>query len=165
MNAVLDITAATPDRFSQDERDLFGALVREAGEVGESALATNIRTAKALVFGRLAGKVLGIAALKRPQLSYRKRIGGKAGVDLGPASYPYELGYVFLLPEAQGKKLSHGLVAAALACADGAAVFATARADNAAMLAALAKAGFKQAGHDYRGRGTRIIRLLVKSQD
>lgn len=162
MNAVLDITAATPGRFSQDERDLFGVLVRQAGEVGKNALATNMRTAKALVFGRLSGKVLGIAALKRPQASYRRRIGGKAGIDLGPAHYPYELGYVFLLPEAQGKKLSHGLVAAALAHADGAAVFATARADNAAMLAALAKAGFKQAGHDYRGRGTRMIRLLVK---
>lgn len=162
MSAVLDITAAAPDGLSQDERTLFSALVREAGEVGENALATNMRTAKALVFGRLAGKVLGIAALKRPQASYRKRIGGKAGVDIGTARYLYELGYVFLLPEAQGKKLSHGLVAAALAHAEGAAVFATARADNAAMLAALAKAGFKQAGHDYRGRETRMIRLLVK---
>jgi GNAT superfamily N-acetyltransferase len=165
MSAALDIAAAAPERFPQDERDLFGALVREAGEVGKNALATNIRTANALVFGRLAGKVLGIAALKRPQASYRRRIGGKAGVDLDPARYPYELGYVFLLPEAQGKKLSHGLVAAALAHAEGAAVFATARADNAAMLAALAKAGFKQAGQDYRGRGTRMIRLLVKPQD
>ena len=165
MSAVLDITAAAPDGLSQDEHTLFGALVQQAGEVGGNGLATNIRTAKALVFGRLAGKVLGIAALKRPQASYRTRIGGKAGVDLGPAHYPYELGYVFLLPEAQGKKLSHGLVAAALTCADGAAVFATARTDNAAMLAALAKAGFKQAGQDYRGSGTRMIRLLVKSQD
>jgi hypothetical protein len=48
--------------------------------------------------------------------------GHKAGVDLGPARYPYELGYVFLLPEAQGKKLSHGLVAAALAHTEGAAL-------------------------------------------
>jgi GNAT superfamily N-acetyltransferase len=163
MSAALDIAAAAPDGFSHDERALFGALVRQAGEVGENALATNMKTAKALVFGRIAGKVLGIAALKRPQASYRKRIGGKAGVDLGPEYYPYELGYVYVLPEAQGQKLSHGLVAAALTCADGAAVFATARADNAAMLAALARAGFKQAGQEYRGRGTRMIRLLVKS--
>ncbi|MBN9147761.1 hypothetical protein [Nitrobacter sp.] len=165
MSFALDIAAGAPNGFSQDERTLFGALVQQAGEVGGNGLATNIRDAKALVFGRLAGKVLGIAALKCPQASYRKRIGGKAGVDLGPARYPLELGYVFLLPEAQGKKLSHGLVAAALTCADGAAVFATARTDNAAMLAVLVKAGFKQAGQDYRGRGTRMIRLLVKSQD
>lgn len=136
--------------------------MQQAGEIGDNGLATNIRTAKALVFGRLAGKVLGIAAVKRPQASYRKRIGGKAGVDLGLAHYPYDLGYVFLLPEAQGKKLSHGIVAAAHARAEGAAVFATARTDNAAMLAALAKAGFRQAGQDYRGRGTRMIRLIVR---
>lgn len=163
MNAELDIAAAAPEGFSQDARDLFGAMVQQAGEVGGNGLTTNIRDAKALVFGRIAGEVLGVAALKRPQASYRKRIGGKAGVDLAPAYYPYELGYVFLLPEAQGKQLSHGLVAAALAHAEGAAVFATARTDNAAMLAALAKAGFKQAGQDYRGRGTRMIRLVVRS--
>lgn len=163
MSAVLNIAAAAPDGFSQDERDLFGALVRKAGEVSENALATNLKTAKALVFGRIAGKVLGIAALKRPQATYRKRIREKAGVDISLESYPYELGYVYVLPEARGKKLSHGLIASALAHAEGAAVFATARTDNAAMLAALANAGFKQAGEDYRGRGTRMIRLVVRS--
>lgn len=162
MSAVLDIAAAAPDGFSQDERDLFGVLVRQAGEVGDNALATNMRTAKALVVGRIAGRVLGIAALKRPQASYRKRIGGKAGVDIGFENYPYELGYVYVLPEAQGKKLSHRLVAAALEHSEGAAIFATTRTDNAAMLATLAKAGFRQFGQDYRGRGARTIRLSVR---
>lgn len=76
MSALLDIAVAAPDGFSQDEHDLFGVLVRQAREVDENALATNMRTAKALVFGRIVGKVLGIAALKRPQASYRKRISG-----------------------------------------------------------------------------------------
>jgi len=104
----MDIAAAAPDGFSEGERVLFSALVRQGGEVGENTLATNLKAAKVLVFGKIAGEVLGIAALKRPQASYRNRIGGKAGVEIGPAGYPYELGYVFLLPEAQGKKLSHG---------------------------------------------------------
>jgi len=164
MKAVLDIVAAAPDGFSQDERDLFNTLVKQAGEVGGDGLVTNIPNSKALVFGRIAGEVFGVAALKRPQASYRERIGRMARVDIGPAHYPYELGYVFLLPEARGKKLSHGLVAAALAHAEGAAVFATTRTDNAAMLSALAKAGFKQVGQDYPGRGTRMIRLLVRPQ-
>ena len=162
MSVALDISAAVPNWFSQDERDLFSSLVQQAGEVGENALATNMKSAKALVFGRIAGEVLGIAALKRPQASYRKRIGRKAGVEIGPESYPYELGYVFVLPKAQGKKLSHFLVAAALAHTEGAAVFATTRTDNVAMLATLAKAGFRQFGQDYRGRGARAIRLSVR---
>lgn len=158
----MDIIAAAPGEFSNHERAMFSALVAKGGEVAVNAIANNIKTAKALVLGRGAGKIQGVAALKRPQASYRKRIGCKAGVEIGQRSYPYELGYVFLLPEAQGKKVSHRLVAAALERADGAAVFATTRTDNVPMLATLARAGFKQVGQDYPGRGTRMIRLLVK---
>ncbi len=158
----MDITVSAPDELPKNERDLFSALVQQGGEIDGNALANNIGSAKALVIGREAGDVRGIAALKRPQASYRRRIGGKAGVEIGLARYPYELGYVVLVPEARGQKLSHCLIAAALAHAESAAVFATTRTDNAAMLATLAKAGFKQAGQDYRGRGSRMIRLLVR---
>lgn len=159
----MDIIAAAPCEYSADERAVFSALVEKGGEVGLQALTANVETAKALVFGKLAGEILGVAALKRPQASYRKRIGRKAGVEIGMASFPYELGYVFLMPEARGRGCSRRLVAAAVELAEGAAVFATARTDNVRMLATLAKAGFEQVGQDYPGRGTNMIRLLVRA--
>ncbi len=162
MSAEIEITVAAPHRLSEEERAAFSNLVQQGGEVGGDALATNIRSAKALILVRCAEEIKGITALKRPQASYRRRICEKAGVKIEEDSFPYELGYVLLLPEMQGKRLSHRLVAHALEHADGAGVFATTRTDNGAMLATLAKAGFKPVGDDYKGRGTRMIRLLVR---
>src|SRR3546814_11783173 len=97
-----EIVAAAPAAFTEAERAVFIKLVRAAGEVGGNALATNVTNAKALVVLRCAGNIQGIAALKRPQGSYRKRIGSKANADLAEASFQYELGYIFLFPEARG---------------------------------------------------------------
>jgi GNAT superfamily N-acetyltransferase len=162
MNDEIQIVAAAPNELSQKERCSFRELVEKGDEVSGAALAANVDAAKALVLGRVASEIRGVAALKRPQLSYRKRIECKAGVALEASNYPYELGYVFLLPDVRGKKLSHRLIAAALAHADDAGVFATARVDNIPMLATLAVAGFTQTGRDYPGRGKRTIRLLVR---
>jgi predicted GNAT family N-acyltransferase len=164
MSIEIEITAAKPDEFSASEIAVFNRLVVAGGEVATAALTTNIEAAKALVVGRIEGKFEAVAALKRPQASYRKRIASKAGVDLGREDYPFELGYVFLSPKVRGQKLSHRLVAAALQDADGAAVFATARTDNTPMLRALARAGFEHVGQDYRGRAGRLIRLMVRPQ-
>ena len=162
MDTEFRVTAAQPHRFSDKERSSFRSLVEQGGEVAPNSVSTNINTARALVFGMVAGELVGIAALKRPQERYRKRIGASAGVDLSQTAYPYELGYVFLLPQARGQKNSPRLVTAALEHAVSAAVFATVRADNERMLATLARAGFEQAGQDYPGREARLIRLLVR---
>jgi len=161
----MNIVAAEPKGFTDGDRNSFKALVEKGEEVAYDVLATNIENAKALVFGRIEGKVRGVAALKCPLASYRKRIEDKADFPLDEGKFPYELGYVFLAPEARKKGLSHCLIAAALEHAGGAAVFATARIDNDRMLTALAKAGFKRVGRDFPGRGTRIIRLLIRQPD
>jgi len=160
--AEMNMSAVAPQELSGDERTAFVRLVTLGGEVGGAVLATNIENARVLVMVRAAREIKGIAALKRPQASYRKRIGEKAGAEVGELRCPYELGYVYVLPEARGKGISHRLVAKALQHTDNRAVFATARADNEAMLATLTKAGFKQAGQDYRGRKNRMIRLLLR---
>jgi hypothetical protein len=95
------IVVATPGDFADPERAVFSKLVLAGGEVGGAVLERNIANAKALVFLRRAREVQGIAALKRPQTSYRKRIGAEAGAKIAMGRFPYELGYVFLLPEAQ----------------------------------------------------------------
>lgn len=164
MDVEIDIRATTTREISGDERAAFIKLVRKGGEVDGRALVANVKSARVLILGSIAGDVKGIAALKRPQANYRKRIGQKSGADIGEAHCPYELGYVFLLPEARGKGLSHRLVAKALEHVDSKAVFATARVDNKAMLATLAKGRFKQIGQDYSGRSGRI-RLLIRTAD
>ena len=163
MTDEMEILAGAPHEFGDDERTAFDKLVRKAGEVSGDVLEGNIRNAKALVVGVYRGCVQGTAALKRPQASYRTRIGGKTGVDIADDKYPYELGYVVLAPEMRGRGLSHQLVSKALEYASRKGVFATTRIDNVPMLATLARAGFSPARKDYAGHETRVIRLLVRA--
>jgi RimJ/RimL family protein N-acetyltransferase len=160
------IETLEPATISAKDRTRFRDLVVEAGEVVGAALATNIANARALVVVRDAGTIRGVAALKRPQGSYRQKIAKQAQVDLAQSAWPYELGYIYIEPELQGRGLSHRLVAAALKRRDGAGVFATVRADNQRMRATLQKAGFAPAGETYEGlQGGRIGVLLNTYRD
>ncbi len=164
MNMVIDVTTVTPDELLPDELMSFSEMVKQCDEVAPDFVETNVRNAKALVRAWAEGKLVGVAALKRPQASYRECIGRKAGVAINEDSYPYELGYVCLLPEAQGNKFSHRLVAVAIERAEeGAGIFATTRTDNYPMLATLGNADFKPVGKKYQGRDdTQMIQLLVR---
>lgn len=160
----IEVVTGEPNSFSRDERRRFVELVELGGEVDLDALQQNVENARALVFARSNGRVLGIAALKRPKLNYRKKIAAKSGFDLDSDLYLFELGYVFVQQEARGSRLSHRLVASALDQTDGRQVFATARTHNIGMLCTMRRAGFLQVGNDYSGRrdGT-FIRLFVRS--
>jgi RimJ/RimL family protein N-acetyltransferase len=162
MDDGIEIIAGAPEAFSSTDRARFRELVIEAGEVVGAALSTNITNARALVILRHDRIVRGVAALKRPQASYRKKISELSGVPLPADTYPFELGYVFIEPEMQGRRLSHRLIAEALSHGEGMAIFATVRTDNAAMRVALSKAGFKAKGQAYPGREKRMIELHVK---
>jgi predicted GNAT family N-acyltransferase len=163
MEAVL--TAGEPATFSQDERRHFCELVELGGEVDTIALEQNVTNARALVFARSNGRVLGVGAIKRPKSTYREKVANDSGFNLSCDLYPFELGYIFVQEEARGWGLSHQIVSAALNETDGQNIFATARADNQGMLRALCRASFLQVGHDYSGRNSRtLIRLLVKNR-
>ena len=161
----IEVVSGKPDAFALDERRLFCELVETGGEVDTIVLQQNVENAKALVFARSCGQHLGVAALKCPTLSYRKKVAKNSGFDLHPDVYPFELGYVFLVDTARGNGLSHRLVAATLEQAAGEQVFATARADNLGMLRTLDCAGFAHVGQDFPGRREgSSIRLLVRSR-
>lgn len=158
----MKIVACKPADLTDAEHASFIELVRAGGEVGGQVLEKNIANAQALVLLRMEGEIRGIAAVKRPLPSYRKRIGKNANVELSDADFPYELGYIFIVPEARGQKLSGLLVAKALEIVSGSGVFATARIDNHAMRASLLKAGFGPAGRPYRGRSSRTLQIFIK---
>jgi predicted GNAT family N-acyltransferase len=58
--------------------------------------------------------LVGVAALKVLQESYRTTLSTKSGVSVSKAAFPYELGYIFVAPEARGNRYSERLVASAL---------------------------------------------------
>jgi hypothetical protein len=162
MEPDIEIVARVPGALTAAELTRFLELVVEGGEVGGAAVATNIANARILVMLMQGGTMRGVAALKRPQDSYRKKIAKQTGVDLSQRVYPFELGYIYIQPVLQGRGLSHRLVASTLQHDDAHSVFATVRTDNEPMRATFAKAGFVAAGVAYPGAEGRKIGLLLR---
>jgi GNAT superfamily N-acetyltransferase len=116
------------------------------------------------VFAKADGGFVGIAALKRPQASYRSSVSSRCGVPLAAAEFPFELGWVFVSPEARSRGLSLSLSQAALTQSGGAGVFATSRTDNFPMHRSLAKVGFRPAGNPYpSGRAKHLLQVFVRT--
>jgi len=157
----VNIVAYKPSELTDAERAWFIKLVRAGGEVGGQVLEKNITNSQVLVL-REEGEMRGIAAVKRPLPSYRKRVGKSANAQLSDADFPYELGYIFIVPELRGQKLSGQLVAKALETVTVSGVFAAARIDNHAMRASLLNAGFGTTGRPYRGRSSRTLQIFIK---
>lgn len=156
-------TVKTPSQCSSVEREDFAALVLAGGEVVAEGLAERIETAHALLFLRETSCLVGIAALKNPNASYRASVFKKAAATPRHGEYPLELGWVFVLPSARGKGYSKALVKAAVAHAGSARVFATSRTDNTYMHASLLEASFIKHGNDYASqRGTHQLSLFLR---
>jgi len=140
------------------------ALVCAGGEVAPEGLEHRVRAAARLVFLEVCCCLRGIAALKRPQQEYRKRVSVKSGFALPEAKYPFELGWVFVMPSARGRGFSRDLTQAALSAAGTAGVFATSHTGNIPMHKALEKFGFARVGEPYPSeRGRHKIQLFVRA--
>ena len=143
------MTAKTPAEATAFELADFAAFVRAGGEVASDGLEQRIRLAEVLFFVHDEKCLVGIAALKRPEFPYRSRIFEKAKATRHATPFPFELGWVFVLPSSRGRRLSYKLTAAAVAHSAGRGVFATSRTDNPAMHASLLAAGFERHGEPY----------------
>lgn len=150
MSIQLKLIGRRPLEFSDLEIQDFMALVVAGGEVAIQGLENRIRSAAWLVYLFMGPMLSGVAALKRPEAGYRNGIARKARVPLPMATFPYELGYVFVTPRMRGRGLSCDLVLEVLVAARGAGVFATTRSNNGAMQATLSKCGFAPQGKPYR---------------
>jgi GNAT superfamily N-acetyltransferase len=163
MYSPIQIVARVPNDCSPIELDDFMALVLAGGEVSKEGLEGRVRSAASLVFLGLGCCLSGVAALKSPEPHYRKDVSRKSGIELSEADFPYELGWVFVMPHARGRGFSADLTRMALSCAPEAGVFATSRADNAAMHATLAKFGFAEAGRTWPStRGDYNLKLFIR---
>jgi GNAT superfamily N-acetyltransferase len=161
--AMPELIVGSPAKFSNLEIDYFIACVRAGDEVSVQGLVARIRNAVALVFAKIDGGFVGVAALKRPQPSYRGRISSASGATLSAAEFPFELGWVSVSPEARRQGLSFSMSEAALGQSGGAGVFATSHVDNIAMHRSLEKLGFQRAGDPYpSGRARRLLQVFVR---
>jgi hypothetical protein len=158
------LIAKNPKSCTKAELQDFIAMVCAGGEVNRSGLDARVDEAKSLVFLFQGRCLKGIAALKKPSRVYRCSVACKADVNLEPSAFPYELGYVFVLPSARGAHLSRPLVTKALAAADGVGVFATTRTENKAMRRTLGHCGFAPHGCPYGSeRGKYELQLFIRA--
>jgi GNAT superfamily N-acetyltransferase len=163
MKAMPELIVKSPDECSNVELGAFIAFIRAGGEVSIQGLSERIFGAATLAFARVDGLVVGVAALKRPQASYRRRVSIESGAALSAQELPFELGWVYVLPELRGKGFSLLLSQAALADSNGAGVFATSRTDNIAMHRSLAKLGFVATGNPFAsGRGKHSVQVFIR---
>ncbi|WP_420800944.1 GNAT family N-acetyltransferase [Pseudomonas cavernicola] len=80
-----------------------------------------------------------------------------------PSSFPYELGWVFIAPEARGNGFAQNLSQAAMAFAEGQGIFATSHTDNTLMHRTLTRLGFIQSGAPYPStNATRHLQLFTR---
>jgi len=141
----------------------FIAMVRAGGEVGDAVLEENVRNAESLAVAHQGACLVAVAALKKPKASYRTNIHAKSKVAVDAGAFPFELGYVFVLPSARYGGIGLTLCNTALSPAGSKGVFATARTDNDGIRAILAKLGFSKAGKPYEStRGDYQLQLSLR---
>lgn len=145
-----EIIAKAPSECSQDEIDRFEDLVKKGGEVASEGLRNRIMQAEQLVFLIENDKTLsGVAALKKPNSNYRKRVFTKAASQEDPNEFIFEAGWIYVEEHFRGRKYSHSLLDTILKLANGKFVYATTREMNEAMLRTNLHSGLKQSGKPY----------------
>ena len=150
MNVMTNIVVKKPSKCSKSELDSFDALVRKGGEVTGEGLRDRIKKAKWLVFLFESDKTLaGVAALKEPTVSYKKKVFKKAGSQEDPDEYTFEAGWIYVEKQFQGRKYSRPLLEAVLKLAGEKQVYATTRENNERMQRTNLHYGLKQSGHSY----------------
>lgn len=158
------ITIKKPGECSETELEDFASLVLAGGEVTADGLKARIKKAEALIFLAQDNCLKGIAAVKKPGENYKNGVFQKARATVEASAFPFELGWVFVLPSSRGAGFSHKLVKAALTATCGQGIFATSRSDNAPMHKVLVGHGFSCHGEAYASsRGKHKLVLFISN--
>jgi ribosomal protein S18 acetylase RimI-like enzyme len=149
--------SAEPSALTIEQRDQALALIAFGGEVALITLKTLFENSRCILMASSEGKIVGVAAVKVPNRTYAVRVFHKAeSQDLD--RYPYELGWVYVVPEKRRLGIADRLCELALSDqpAVGAGVYATTREDNTGMMRILQEHGFVKLGRSYEGRNGMI---------
>lgn len=165
MGQNIKVLARDPGDLRETELQDFIALVRAGGEVGGNVLEHNVRNAATLLTVRQGACLVGVAALKNPIWSYRKTITAKSGIEITARDFPFELGYIFVLPSARKKGIATKLCQVAVGARGSVGIFATTRVDNESMTNILRAVGFEQRGRFYTSRrGNFRLQLFLRQR-
>lgn len=158
----IELVVARPDEVTPADRAAFVKQVCEGGEVNPNTLPALVDRAVALAMARKDGSLVGVGAIKRPNLSHRGHVFKAAKVDLLPDAL--ELGWVFVQPATRGLGISAMIVEALVPYVGATRVYATSRVDNVPMHATLNRFGFKSVGVPYPSKQNNTpIQLFVRA--
>lgn len=159
------VLAKSPATCTNEEIADFVALVLVGSEVSPYGLENRVRSAEQLTFLREGACLLGVAGLKRPSDNHRTNVSSASGVSLAVATFPFELGWVFLLPSARNRQLSLPLCQPLVEAATDQGIFATSKTGNTAMHSTLRKLGFHSAGQPYLSAlGDRQLQVFLRQK-
>lgn len=140
------VNTMAPEELSEAELNAFVALVQESGEVSPIGLRGRVLRAHILAMALDSSGLLGVAGLKRPSAHHRVEIEGGSQVRIGSDEFAYELGWVFVKPQARRRGISLSLGEAILRHAVNTRVFSTSNTLRTAMHRTLTKLGFERVG-------------------
>ena len=155
-----------PSGCTADELREFVELDRAGGKIKQpQKLPERVLRAKCLAFHRVRSQLVGIAALKVTRDTYTEDVFEQrafCGDDW--EKFGLEVGYVYVVPEYQGKHISRKVVEAVLRKAKGQNVFATTE-PGGRMCKTLERLGFERCGGEYEAEaeGDRLVLYLRRS--
>src|SRR5262249_17041422 len=138
-----------PHLCTEAEIEGFIDCAAQGDEVDRGDIETGARRARALLWIAEGSALAGVAALKIPRDSYRRRVFSDTKSGLDWRLFGLELGYLFVVPGKQDRGYGRALLDETVSLANGRAVFATTRIDNNKMHRALPKRGFTRIEKTY----------------
>jgi GNAT superfamily N-acetyltransferase len=157
----LEVTRCTPKECQPSDIAWFRRMVLEGGEVNPQTLPGLMKGAHSLGFARLRSDIVGIGALKRPFEVHRAKVFTQAQATVSPEAFPFELGCLYVRPEARGQRVASALVNNLVLSGKNAGIYATSRNNNDPMHAALAKEGFERHGLPFPSVRKGVAPLLL----
>lgn len=144
----MNIVVKSPVDCTQEELHAFLAMILSGNKIMKERLEQRIRNAVFLAFAYDDAELVGIAALKRPLLTYKNRIFQQAAVPEQAKKFLYEFGYAVTKKTYRRKGVATEL-AQSLLQKTNKNVFATTGNKIAEKL--LERFGFKKLGTPYKG--------------
>lgn len=151
--------------FTKAEIAEFKKLVCAEGRVDQATFEGLLERATRLVTLSVEGKVIGTAAIKRPNHSHHKNVFKNSELDDELKSHPYELGWVVVSPEYRGQHYSESLVKLAISGLRSEEMYAASQERDERMHKTLKKLGFAKSGIPYDSKeraGEKVFVFLKK---
>ncbi|MCK5021278.1 MAG: hypothetical protein KAS32_29980 [Candidatus Peribacteraceae bacterium] len=154
-----NIRVKRPISCSNEEIISFYNLVIEGGEVSSDGLLNRIKKSYLLGFYTIDNELVGVAALKHPSPSYKRRVFSKAGEISKVNQFNLEMGYAVTKQGYEGRHICRKLVRALIINSKSKKIYATIH--NKRMKYIVKLIGFQKFGNEYIGQSKRTLELFT----